>query len=260
MLTKFARPFIRLGERINEVRTVLYMTDSSDPSDGRDLDAEEKKHLSECIESIAELCSELELEVSQTLFSDALDDPPKTFREFNLLIRALYAEIKNKLFVFVPTHRKKFMQPRHFMVEATKKSFPSARIEMAHAGRCHAVGMYTAAVFHSIRAVEIGLRAMATSLNVAFPFPLEQADQENVISQIESKIVDLKKMPKSAQKDEDQNFYSKAAIEFRYFKDGWRVRMAHTRETYKESQALGVIEHAASFLGILATRLKEPGV
>lgn len=49
-------------------------------------------------------------------------------------------------------------------------------------------------------------------------------------------------------------------MQFRYFKDGWRVRAAHARATYEEPEALTVIEHAASLIGDLSKRLKEPVV
>jgi hypothetical protein len=261
MLTKFARPFILLGEEIADARTVYQMCEGRDPGDPEaKLDTKEKEHVERCFKKILALCDDLNLEVSKELFSDKVGDVPTTFREYEILISALYAEIKNKLFVFVPSHRRKFMSPRNFMSEATKKAFPEARKEMMEAGRCHAVGVYTAAVFHCTRAVEIGLRVMGTALGVTFPIPLEQVEQDNIISQIESKIRAIKDQPKSATKDADLNFYSQAAMQFRYFKDGWRVRVAHARASYDEPQALGVIEHAASFLDALATRLKEPGI
>jgi hypothetical protein len=204
-----------------------------------------------------DLCPDLDLPVTAAVFSDAAEKLPSNFREFEILTNTLNAEIKSRLFVFVPSHRNKFMQPRNFMSETTRDTFPTARQEMAEAGRSHAVGLYTAAVLHCVRAVEIGLRAMATELRVEFPFPLVQADQENVIRGIESKIAAMKDRKKDADKDADLNFYSEAAMQFRYFKDGWRVRAAHTRATYDESQSNGVIEHAATFLDILSKRLKE---
>lgn len=69
----------------------------------------------------------------------------------------------------------------------------------------------------------------------------------------------MKDAKKSDEKDADLNFYSKCAMQFRYFKDGWRVRVAHTRETYDEPQSLGVLEHAATLIDDLSKRLKEPG-
>jgi len=110
-----------------------------------------------------------------------------------------------------------------------------------------------------MRAVEIGLRAMAIALEIdQFDFPLEQADWEGIIRKIESKIQALKDKAKTAEKDDAQHFNSNAAMEFRYFKDGWRVRVAHTRASYDEGQALRVLEHAVTFIEILSGRLKEP--
>jgi HEPN domain-containing protein len=259
MLTKFARQFIQLGEEIAHAQMVLYMADSNPPGDPeRELRPDEKSQLAGCIQKIVDLCPDLDLPVTTEVFSDAINKLPSNYREFEILTNTLRAEIKNKLFVYVPTHRTKFMQPRHFMSEATKEAFPVARKEMAEAGRCHAVGMYTAAVFHCVRAVEIGLRAMATDLKVELPIPLDLAEQETLIAGIESKVRALKEKPKSEQKDADQNFYSQAAMQFRYFKDGWRIRVAHTRATYDEPAAQSVIEHAATFIDILAARLKEP--
>lgn len=75
----------------------------------------------------------------------------QTLRELEILIAALNKEMKTKLVFYLPSHLQKFMQPRHFMTEDSKEAFPKARQEMAAAGRCHAVGQHTAAVFHCMR-------------------------------------------------------------------------------------------------------------
>lgn len=260
MLQKFASHFIKIGQEMGEALMVFNMAESLDHGDPmRELDESEKEHLIGCLQKISDLCPDLELPISEELFKDALQKPPKTQRELELLLSALNKEMKTKLVFYLPSHRQKFMQPRKFMTEDSKEAFPKARQEMAAAGRCHAVGQHTAAVFHCMRAVEIGMRAMAIELNVTVgDLPLELADQENVIRGIESKIQAMKDRRKGTEKDEDLNFYSQAAMQFRYFKDGWRVRTAHTRATYEEPEALAVLEHTAAFIGDLSKRLKEP--
>jgi hypothetical protein len=52
-------------------------------------------------------------------------------------------------------------------------------------------------------------------------------------------------------------FYSQAGIEFRYFKDAWRNRVAHARADYDKYQALGIISHVHDFMTQLSTRLSE---
>jgi hypothetical protein len=258
MLTVFARPYMFLGAEIQDIRSMFFLAESRPPDDpDRALTEDEKQGLVSHLNKLLDQCDKLDLPVSKNLIESRLNDPPKSGREFELLIDALYAEIKDKLFVFVPERRRKFFHPRNFMSDGIKPAFPKGRIEMAEAGRAYAVGLFTACVFHSMRAVEIGLRAMAADLSVQFPFPLEQADWEGMIRQIESKIAAMKDLPKSAQKDQDQHFYSGAAIQFRYFKDAWRIRVAHSRGSYDETSALGVIEHATTFLQHLSKRVKE---
>ena len=67
----------------------------------------------------------------------------------------------------------------------------------------------------------------------------------------------MKGLPRGTYKDEELKFYSQAAVQFRYFKDAWRVRVAHARETYEESPAIQVFTHTLEFFDTLATRLKE---
>ncbi len=93
-------------------------------------------------------------------------------------------------------------------------------------------------------------------LGVTFPFDISLASWQNILDQIESKIKAMKDLPKSEKRDSDQRFFSEAATQFRYFKDGWRVRVAHARETYDEVQAIRVVDHVNDFFVTLAERLR----
>jgi hypothetical protein len=167
------------------------------------------------------------------------------------------AELSAKLFLFVPSHRAKYydLVLQSFITVA----FPSASKELAAAGNSLAAGLYTASVFHAMRAAEIGVRALGSALGVSFPNkPLELAEWHNILDQCDAKIVSIKNMPAGTHKDEELKFYSQAAVQFRYFKDAWRVRVAHARETYEEPPAVRVFDHTLEFFETLATRLKEP--
>jgi hypothetical protein len=258
MLTKFAREFISLGEAICAGRTIFGFIDSlenSDPNKG--IFERELRELGNTFSNIAFLCSELDLPISKELFTRGKDDLPKSGREYEIYITALESEIKNIVFAFLPEHKRKYIAPVKF-IPTSIDAFPNAHNELAEAGKSFAFDRYTAAVFHCMRAVEIGMREMATELEVEFGFPLELADWENVIRNIEAKIKAMIERPKGAEKDKDLHFYSNAAMQFRYFKDGFRVRVAHGRATYDEGQALGVIEHSVTFMQELSARLKEP--
>jgi hypothetical protein len=130
--------------------------------------------------------------------------------------------------------------------------FPQAREDAKAAVDCYALGYNTASVFHAMRVVEHGLRELATSVNVSFDIHQWQT----VIEQIESEIRDIgKRWPASAAKSEWLRFYSGAAKEFFYFKDGWRNYVSHGGDPYEDPQALSVMEHVKAFMGHLAPRL-----
>jgi hypothetical protein len=109
-----------------------------------------------------------------------------------------------------------------------------------------------------MRAAEIGVRVLGRAVEVSFPDkPLELAEIQQILVQVESKIRKMQDQPKSQTKDEQLNFYSEAAVQFRYFKDAWRLRVAHARETYEEPEARRVLDHCIDFFMTLAPLLEE---
>jgi hypothetical protein len=165
------------------------------------------------------------------------------------------------MFLYVPSEDAKWYEKDDVLSSPAKTAFPNAAKELREAGNCLAFNVWDSAVFHSMRAVEHGLRAVAKVLNVKFPFPIELADWQNVIDQIESAIraIQAKSVPAvdKAKKDAEVQFYSEAASHFMYFKDAWRKHVAHTRTGYKEPQATKVVEHVAYFIERISERVAE---
>ena len=154
----------------------------------------------------------------------------------------------------------KYYENEYIVNDAVLLAFPTASEEMRNAGTCLAVSMHTASVFHSMRAAEIGLRSM----NSAFPLtirgskPLELAEWREILDALSVVARDIENRPNTdQQKEPDQLFMSEASAQFRFFKNVWRVRVAHARGNYDESQARDVLTHVTSFFDVLATRLRE---
>jgi hypothetical protein len=223
----------------------------------KELDPSQRKHAKEVLQRLEKTCREVNLTVSAELAKAAAKDLPKTSREFHALIRAVVTELKAQLFLYVPTHLAKYHEL--MLQESITNAFPKASKEIVSAGNCLTAGLFTACVFHSMRAAEIGVRVLGDTLGVSFPnHPIELAEWQNILDQADSKIIAMKQMPKGTYKDEELAFYSQAAVQFRYFKDAWRVRVAHARESYEENQAIRVFSHTLEFFETLANRLKEP--
>jgi HEPN domain-containing protein len=187
--------------------------------------------------------------------SKAINDLPQSDRELDILIDIVKEEIKSKMFLFIPSQWAKYYEwhlPGELIVY-----FPNASKEMNRAGRCYAKGEFTACVFHSMRAAELCLRALASHLNVTFPFPIDLADWHNLITNIESVIKKIDQQPKSTIKNEEMKFCSAAASQFRYFKEAYRKHVMHVRETYNEEEVLSIMERTAEFLKGLAGKITD---
>lgn len=202
------------------------------------------------------MCQEIGLGISLALLKKREKEPPATRREFEIIVDAIFSELQDKQFLFIPPHRAKYYDL--ILPTVITNAFPAASSEIIASGNCIAVGLPTASVFHAMRAAEIGLQAMAQSLEITFDYPLELAEWGKIVGAIEPKINELKAGPRSTEKDASLKFYSEAAAEFRHFNNAWRIRVSHARESYEEAQAIKVFDHTLSFFQTLATRLFEP--
>ena len=251
MLRIYAHEYIRLGEKLHDLRVIFL-----DKESGGDISAEDMELIKKQLKELKTISTDLDLPVSAELIGGKLTKLPDSLGEYNLILDAMRAELRTKLFLFIPPHRARYFE---LVLQSTvTTAFPSASKEIVASGNCLASGFYTASVFHSMRAAEIGVRILGGTLGVSFPDkPIELAEWQNILDQADSKIVKLKELPRGTYKDEELKFYSQAAVQFRYFKDAWRVRVAHARETYEESPAIQVFTHTLEFFDTLATRLKE---
>jgi hypothetical protein len=245
--------YIHLGALITDMRVHYALIEDKD-------DAPKVKHeqrFKEDLKRVYNVCKDLDMGVSKALLESRLDDSPKTEGEFDVILEVLAKEAADKKFLFIPSHRSKYYD---LTIQSTiTVAFPMASKELVSSGDCLAAGFYTASVFHAMRAAEIGVRVLANKMEVTFPDkPIELAEWQNILDQCDSKIVALKSMKRGAEKDEALNFYSQAAVQFRYFKDSWRVRVTHARETFEENKAIKIFDHTLDFFDVLATRLKEP--
>jgi hypothetical protein len=164
-----------------------------------------------------------------------------------------HAELQGRLFVFVFPEKAHTFEKEMLFGPEVDTAFPSAKLEIVDAGTSFALGLNTACVFHCVRVLEHGLRALAGVFGLLFG--LEQ--WHNIIEQIESKIEALKALPKSQQKVEEQEFYSKSAAHFMFFKDAWRNHVMHGRRFYDDREAYRVLDHTEDFMRHLSTKLSE---
>jgi hypothetical protein len=166
---------------------------------------------------------------------------------------AILGELEGALFFAVPPSSEDlYDQQELFGPEVNSKfSSPSSSFHIKEAGNCMAFARWTAAVYHLMCILEVGLDSMADALNL----PASQKNWQNILDDIKKAIAALGPANGPTWK-EDQAFFSIAALEFRLFKP-WRNDVAHGRAKATEEEAKKILTHVKSFMVHLSSRLKE---
>src|SRR5579872_763929 len=156
---------------------------------------------------------------------------------------------RHKFFTLTESESLKFENSKLFG-NAVAAAFPSEEFtyEVKEVGSCFALGRYTATVFHLMRVLEKGLKALANELTVPFSTPFDYLNWQNIIESIECEIKNLEKLKAGKYKADTLKAYSEIAKQFRYFKDAWRNGVAHSRETYTKVQARSILAHVGEFM------------
>ncbi|HEX4961992.1 MAG TPA: hypothetical protein VF173_14215 [Thermoanaerobaculia bacterium] len=170
----------------------------------------------------------------------------------------VYLENSYAKLVFVPKERADYLEQEQLFGAAVKQSFPSASADIKEAGNCFAVGSFTAAVFHLMRAAESALHVLAEDLGVEFAGGIRYEEWQTIIEKIQIEA-DKKRanLPNRRLKSEWREFYNGAIGELQAFKDAWRNHVMHARGSYNEQKALSAMNHVQEFMQRLAQKLSE---
>jgi len=192
---------------------------------------------------------------------ERLQDGGKNFQwlhdQTEAIERLADKELKGKLFLYVPPERARFWPTSdepHAFGRAVSDSFPSSTFDANSAGVCIATMQSTAAVFHLMRVLEIGL----TALGKRFGVSLAHTNWAPAIEQIQKRINDLHKDPdwkEISDYKNQQEFYAQAASHFDTLKTAWRNHTMHVRDSkYTEGEAERIFENVKAFMEKLAAR------
>jgi predicted nucleic acid-binding Zn finger protein len=190
-------------------------------------------------------------------------------RQIKALRKNLELELDRRKFVQVAQENTEYFEQEKLFGEAVYEKFESARQDIKDAGNCMAVDSGTAAVFHLMRAVEWGLRALCKHLGLlkirkskkpghVKYVPMEYAEWEKILEDMHDRVNEkLDRLKRGKAKQEAQEFYYPLLQDLKGFKDAWRNHVMHTRQTYTVKDAEAIMDHVRRFLSLLATRVSE---
>lgn len=170
-----------------------------------------------------------------------------------------------KLFVLQPTEAV-LMKPVDELlsnperpVQGFSMAFPSASFEVEEAAKCLALSRHTAAVFHAMRAMECGIRALCRYLDIPDATKPAEKNWGKVLGQIKSKIDERwpsnTRLPKTVGAHMEALYTTLDAI-----KNPWRNATMHVENIYAPHEALHIVRCVGHFLLELAVYCDEQGL
>jgi hypothetical protein len=181
-------------------------------------------------------------------------DADRVCYHLETIYETLKAELRTTLFKVVPKEKVKYNDSEWLKSNYDLQSrFPTAFRELERGGICYSLGQPTASVFHSMRALESGLCALAKP----FQIPTTLENWNTIIEQIEKAVRGLGAQAKSQLKSDDEKFYGAAAAHLYFVKNAWRNHVTHRLENYSDDDALKTLLRTQEFTESLCARLQE---
>jgi hypothetical protein len=187
--------------------------------------------------------------------------PPYGFASIQepvILVKSLERGLKEEMTAFgffaIPPTRTDFYDVK-WAGQRIWQKFNDAVPDLRDAGRCYALGQWTASAFHLMRVMERAFRALARRLGVTLQEDLDYADWGTLDRAVKKKIEEEHQKARGKEKTEELEFLSKCALELGYFGNAWRHSICHARINYDGEAAKELLDRVKSFLELLATKL-----
>ena len=173
------------------------------------------------------------------------------------LQRLMRSEMSSKLFFCISQSSSKMFDDPFPMLSKVAEHFPEAQYDIKEAFNCLVLDRGTATVFHSMRVAEHGMRYLAKKLKVKLthkgkPQPIESATWDKIISAIKNKITAAHGLPHGIRRFKQLAYYSDMADRCSYMKDLWRNDIMHSRRSFNDAEARGVLQRVTGFMQLLA--------
>lgn len=177
-------------------------------------------------------------------------------------IESRFADYLSEIKLFtLSAQESPFMGPVDELLQSEGFSilFPSASFEVEEAAKCIAFGRYTASVFHAMRVLEIGIRALSKRLGIPDPLKPSEKNWSKFLGAIKSQIDQLwptnSRLPGSEGVAFEGLYAHLDAV-----RNPWRNATMHVETIYAPHEALHIIRCAAFFMVALSKLTDEEGV
>lgn len=182
-------------------------------------------------------------------------------REFQGFHGQISRALGKRKFAYIPPPNDAYFEQEKLFGAEVFDAFKDARADIKDAGNAFAASLYTACIFHLMRASEHGLRRLARKLHVTIThtkklIPLEFGEWEKIIVGINGKITAARVLPSGPKRQQILELYSDAGQHCLFMKDIWRNTASHARKAYTHNEALAAMDRVRDFMQFLSKGLK----
>jgi hypothetical protein len=171
--------------------------------------------------------------------------------QLNALKETVYAELQTMLFFQLGDDLRKYFEPPNLFGDKVALKFPSASLDIEEAGKCLALARPTASVFHLMRVMEVGLRAIGKELGIDYA-PSWDAYIGGIQKNINAKHDDKSDEWKTA-----EPFYKEMLGNLMTIKIAWRNPTMHIARNYTPDEAEDVLRAVRGFMQRLSEKFSQ---
>ena len=168
--------------------------------------------------------------------------------QLRILRETMEDELRNILVLYMPPSQSiHFFADARLLGDAVIARFPGLGTDIDEAGKCLGSGRYTAAVFHLMRVLEVGVQEFGKALGVSL---LDSRNVEknwhNILEEVDNVIKNLGKG------DPRRPALAEASASLSAVKLAWRNEVMHPKASYLDTEAENILVATRAFMGQLA--------
>jgi len=164
-------------------------------------------------------------------------------RYFTEIQTRVVDDLSDRWFLHLPPPSVEFYRPtKPLFTAAVEAKFPQMSEDISEAAKCIALRRSTAAVFHLMRIMELGVQKFGDRLGVML---VQEKNWQIILDQVNAAIrkLDAKQPATKA--------YAEAASHLYNVKVAWRNEVMHPKQTYTDEEASAIFGNVRTFVGDL---------
>jgi hypothetical protein len=226
--------------------------------------ADVTQHMQEMQVVMADMPMPVTLVACKRLNDKAANDDSFTYEDLSTALSDIVSRLRDEMssveMIGIEAEKVKYYSPSEPLFgAAVAAKFPSLAYEISEAAKWLALDRNTASVFHSVRCLEGGIRAMARCLGIGDPTRGSERSWIKVLKAIKEKM-DERWPPSMVRGSGDDQLFDNAYAALAGMQNPWRNSTMHLDQVYTSEEARHVFDIVGGFMRKLSSRMDENGL